>query len=516
MTEPAPSRFRLQPFTLRGALIVAALYGLVHSLVRLIAGTNLAMDDPKENIFTQQLQWGYLPDNPPLFEWILTLVQQVTGPNIFSFLIVKYALLVFSAAFFFMAVRRVIGDSPDRERWAAITTYSAILLYQIGWNYHQAFTHSLMTIAATCFALWALIRLLQERRWRDYLVFGAAIGLGLMAKYNFAGFLAAMAVPVLMDKRLRSAFLTVRILPAIAIAALILTPHLLWLNAHRELLEWYASMKLGLNGTYGERVGEGLGNALVAIISFYLPFLIVAGLVVPGALTRRRLYGDPVLSMLRRSLWVSVVLILAGVCLAGVSNVTERYVVPFFLPSFIWLMMRLRVALLEKDRIALWGRLVAAGAVAMILGRIVNVGWGGPPVCDECHRWVPYAELRTAVKQEIFDPEGVYIAYEENTAGNLRRLMPNAAVRSINLLFYNPVEARHGPSCYFVWSEELLGVPIEDKFKPVTQLPGTRIVNAQWRHPFKEDGYRETQWGISPVPPTNDFYRRFCTENATG
>jgi len=500
-----------EPFSLRGVLILTALYGVVHSLIRLIAGFQLAMDDPKENIFTQELRWGYLPDNPPLFEWSLTLVQQLTGPGLVSFLIVKYGLLVFSAGFLFLAGRRLFGGDVAGQRWAAITVSSALLLYQIGWNYHQAFTHSLMTIAATCFSFWALIRLLQEKRWADYLIFGASVGLGLMAKYNFAGFLVAVGIPILLDRDMRRTMLHWRIGTSVLLAILILLPHILWLNAHRELLEWYAGVKLGLDGSHWERVGEGLGDALVAILSFYVPFLIIVAIIARKAFTRAAIVSDPLLQLCRRSIIVSIAVILAAVLFLGVSNVTERYVVPFFLPGFFWLMARVRVAVAEKGD-GVWVKTLVGAVAVMAVLRVVNVGWAGPPVCDDCWRWIPYDALETAIEEEGFDKAGIYVAYEENTAGNLRRLLPDADVRSMNLLFYNTIDTRADRACYFVWSEELLGQPVQEQFRAVSQAPGTRIVDAPWRHPIRSNGWRSTQWGISPVPEGDSFYNNICTD----
>ena len=277
------------------------------------------------------------------------------------------------------------------------------------------------------------------------------------------------------------------------------------------MLEWYAGVKLWLDGSQWERVGEGLGDALVAILSFYVPFLIIVAIIARKAFTRAAIVSDPILQLCRRSIIVSVVVIFGAVLFLGVSNVTERYVVPFFLPGFFWLMARVRVAVAEKGD-GVWVKTLIGAVAVMAVLRVVNVGWAGPPVCDECWRWIPYDALEAVIEEEGFDEDGIYIAYEENTAGNLRRLLPQADVRSMNLLFFNMIDTRADRACYFVWSEELLGQPVQAPFKAISEAPGTRIVDAPWRHPIRQNGWRSTQWGISPVPEADPFYDNFCTD----
>ncbi|WP_306253000.1 glycosyltransferase family 39 protein [Parvularcula sp. IMCC14364] len=505
------ARRDFEPFSLAGVLVLTSLFGLANALVRLTAGVNLALDDTKENIFTQKFSWGYLPDNPPLYEWILTLVQQATGPTLFSFLIVKYILMTITALFLFLAGRRLFRS----EKWAALTVFSCLLLYQLGYNYHQAFTHSLVVIAAVAFSLWTLVRLVQQPTFPAYMLFGFSVGLGLLSKYNFTGFLAVMLLSGLLDRDIRKRLLNWPMLGAMGLAALIAMPHFLWVQDNQALFVSYVANKLGqTDGGYFPRVGEGIGNTLVAVISFYLPFLLLAPGFFRGALTPShlaRLPEDHMMRLLERSSTLAFLLIMAGVFLFGISNVTERYVIPFFLPGFFWIMFLLKNAG-TPERVRRWSRVLVGAALFLLFVRFIGVFYPGAPVCEDCQRWRPYAQILGEIRKAELDEQAVYIGYEENTAGNLRRLMPGAAVRSYNLLFYNPIEDRHADKpCYFVWSEELLGQPVEQKLRHITDQKDTLFVNAQWRHPMRPADWRQTQWGISPIPVTDPAYENLCT-----
>ena len=517
MKKPASGPAGFDLFSLRGVIAVTLAYGLIHALIRLTAGTNLALDDAKENIFTQKLSWGYLPDNPPLFEWTLTLVQQITGPNLYSFLIIKYLLMAWTAAFLFLAGRRLFNDA----RWAAITVFSATLLYQIGYNYHQAFTHSLMVIAMVAFSFWAFVRLLQERTLAAYLLFGLSVGLGLLSKYNFLGFLASVLLPALYFAETRKALLDVRIILSVMIAGLIILPHGLFVLGNQELMLKYVSGKLGQNnGAYFERVGEGLGNLLVASVSFYLPFLLVAFALYREAFQRRKAVSimakAPLMRIAGLSSLAGFALLLLAVFVFGASNITERYVVPLFLPGFLAVMEVLRRTNLDRDRSQRWLVSVAAVALVLMLVRFIGVFSAGPPVCDKCQRWIPYDDIRTELRAAGLDETAIYVSNEENTAGNLRRLMPGAMVRSVNLLFYNPVPEGLAKPCYFVWSEELLGQPVNKRFEDIATSSDKITVYGKWKHPFREAGWRITEWGVSPIPQDHRYYDTLCAPRRNG
>ncbi|MGV6801903.1 MAG: ArnT family glycosyltransferase [bacterium] len=502
--------------TLRGVALITLLWGLLNCAIRLFVGFDLAMDDAKENIFTQSLEWGYLPDNPPLFEWTLVTIQQLTGPTLWSFLIVKYGLLIATACFSFLTARRLLKD----QQWAAITALSLVTLYQLGWNYHQAFTHSCMVIFAVSFSLWAFIRTMQEPRLLNYLLFGFSIGLGLMSKYNFAGFLMALIFSALLLPKIRQRLLHLFSLIALVFAAIILAPHILWVTNNAMLFGDYVGTKLGWTqeASHLARIGDGIYKSLIAIISFYLPFIILAVLIFPKFRKRHLPLPEDsdaeLLLLLRNTALAGMGLILAGVIIFGVSGVTERYVIPFFLPSFFWLIARMKAAASVDDgqRVQLWMMALACFAGFILLMRLAIFMIAEPPLCDPCKRWVPYDGLVAQMKQAGVEEESIFIVYDEDTAGNLRKAFPKAYIRSVNLMFYQPQKTDENRVCYFVWSEDIVQQPLIPLFQRMADQKGRMDFTIEWKHPLK-DHWNMTHWGVSPQRKNSKLYERFCTAN---
>ncbi len=182
-----------------GLLIVIGVgiaYGLAYSILRLSLSDNLPQDDTTSNVLTQTLALGYVPRQPPLYEWLLWSVQQLTGPTLPSFLPIKYGLLTGTVAFLYLAATRIF-----RERgFAILAGLSPFLLFQFAWNLHEGVTHSMVLTCAVAASLWALMRITENGRASDYLLFGLIVGLGLISKWGFAGFLVLLLIGAMLQR----------------------------------------------------------------------------------------------------------------------------------------------------------------------------------------------------------------------------------------------------------------------------------------------------------------------------
>ncbi len=508
----------------RGVLLVFSIYGLAHSLIALLAGPSLALDDGKLNVVTQSLRAGYMPSNPPLFEWLLIGVQQITGPVLVSFLVVKYALM----ALIGLCVYGGAKAAGASRSWAALTAFSLVLFFQFGWRYHQAFTHSLVLIGAAYFFWFSLLRLFQHRRLADFLLFGTSIGLGVLSKYSFLAVLAAALIAAL----LRPASRRVVFFPgggtyfaaALVVAGIIALPHVMWLisenaGAAAQTLERLQDAEM----PYWRRLADGLPMAVWAIFSFFLPFGFIVAILflrqgdAKGGLLHRQFSVSPLFSrelgegviLARNAALIGALFLIGGVFLLGMTSMQERYAIGFLAPFVFWILAAAAENAPTHRQLA--GYLMGLLGVVSILGgiRIAQALAPGKPFCKACRQWIPYGPVKDHLILAGFDGAGTLVGFSDNTAGNLRRLFPKARVIAGNMPFYSPPIPAEGGACFFVWSDEeapnvaaLLG----ENFDVTSVIQ----FKAQWRHILKPDDWRYTEWSIVKGTDLKDARPPYC------
>ena len=127
-------------------LAIVTVYACLHAGFRLLASDVLGEDDVYDIVFSQELRIAYdaFPRQPPLYNWVLWAVQQVLGPSLESFLLIKYTALVASAGFLYLAARRALANTL----FALLTVESMALIYSISWRFHEGFTHEVGAMVA--------------------------------------------------------------------------------------------------------------------------------------------------------------------------------------------------------------------------------------------------------------------------------------------------------------------------------------------------------------------------------
>ncbi|MEO0400204.1 MAG: glycosyltransferase family 39 protein [Pseudomonadota bacterium] len=495
-----------------GVVFFFMLYGCLHGLATRAAGPALALDDVKLNIVTQSFQRGYMPENPPLFEWLLLLVQSAVGPTLLSFIIVKYALLTVAGVFTYFAARDVFDDRP----WAALTAGALILFYQLGWNYHQAFTHSAALIACVAIFWRMLFATMKRGRLVDYVGLGVALGLGALSKYSFVAVAPiAFAAAALAAPAFRRALVAPKIIASFVVAFLVAAPHILWLATENADVAASAAARLqGEAAPYGERVAKGAPHALWAIVSYFLIASPVAAVVFGAQSLDLRVSLRDASACVRTAAWATLGGaggLIAVVFLLGMDSMQERYAIPFLFPC-VFALMAAAKANATPSRIRTFASVIGMVMLAGVGLRGVEAARAGAPFCEKCRQWIPYDPLAAAIAENGFETYTL-VGYDDHIAGNLRRLFPESRVLSMHMPFYTPPLYRSGAGsgaelCVLIWSPDLAAPPpaLIKRFDPQKSLR----VAAPWRHPLKEDGWRMTEWRLEPLTRDSRLAKRLC------
>ncbi len=491
-----------------GVAAAAICYGLVHGALRSIASPTLGQDDVIAAVFAQDWAWGYAPSNPPLYDWLLAILHELTGPTLLSALILRYGLLAATAIFTYLAALRVGGD----RGWAALTALSLSLCYQIGWNIHEGVTQTSVLATMVAATLWIYVRLLDRGKLVDYAALGLCLGLGLLAKYNYPALVLTLLIASALLPAARQRLVDPRILISLALAAAIVAPFLAWLSGFSS--GDIATRLPGEAFGYLPRLARGLLNVLKSPIGFLTPFVFIVPLIFPGVLQRlaravRTFGADGLAGDHERLLFYQCAAafgVLLAAAILGFDQAASRYMHPLFLPAVILLMALAKDTQPQPVQVRRYVVALAGFAALVLLLRVTLLAVGSP-LCGPCHQLERFEALADALKNSGFPADGIVVTDNRFVAGNMRRLLPESTVALVGRREYLPrrLAERPLPTVAVIslgkgtdqGARALLGLAhLEDL--TATSSPRLLTAASEWTgHPWKPDGYRTSRWTIA-------------------
>jgi hypothetical protein len=507
---PGETRNRL--YSLGGVIAAVSIYSALHIAARLIASANLGEDDPLDAILTQTLQPGYVPRQPPLYDWMLWLLQQITGPGALPFQLLKYGLLTATCAFIFLAARRAMrGDAF----WAFLSVEALALIYQISWRFHEGFTHAVGAMCAVAAVLWAMLRLIERRRVGDYALFGLTAGLGLLTVTPFWVYLGALMGAAALQPASRAALVRPAFLASLAFALAVASPYLIWLTGTPEGIgAIMPEIRIGAPG-YWRLALEGLRRAFTEPVLYLAPLIFLYPIFFPRLLPELRHtvklkpeQGERVDAeqLILHLTLLNIAALILGALIFGINRYPTHALMPLFLVTSIWLTAQARKAARSAGEVRRFVIMAVSIAVFAFAARCANM-YVLEPVCSICRWGIPYAPLAEAMKARGFE-QGRLIVYDDELAGNLRRFFPDTPILLAGPRRYIPPGGPEaGGRIALIWDAAVRPERVERAFEGLVPDPAGIVAQAEtlafpWEgHIWKPDGYRVSRWRLAIVDP---------------
>ncbi len=402
-------------------LVAITAYFALQTVLRVLYAPSISADDAELLITTQSLDWGH-GTQPPLYNWIQIAAFRLLGVSVFALSAIKNLLMwvIFAAGFF--VARRVVED----DRKAVIAALCLFLIPQIGWEFQRALTHSVIVLAMIMLTLLALLRVLQAGRTADYALLGVAIGLGCLAKYNFIVGVVAMLACAVTIAELRPRIIDARLLLSLAIAALIVSPHILWTVSNMETVlsrasKFEAEQSASFSLTPLVAVAEATFQSVVLPCAIFLIASAIAWF--RGWRPNPRIGRTPIELFFIRLVPVGLGIILVGAMFAGVGEFKERWLitVTFAVPLALFLLTEDLLGRQSQKAIG-----IVAAACAVLAGIGLGVMYLLPrPTPPEPNRPLP------AIAQDIRAmgyQQGTIIAGHTRLAGAMKLEFPDSQV----------------------------------------------------------------------------------------
>ncbi len=496
----------------RGLMLALAgvlLYVLLHAGFRLLASSTLGEDDTLDQILAQDLRAGYNPRQPPLYDWLLYAVQQVTGPRLISFLLIKYAALTATVVFLYLAAYRILAD----RIWALLTVESLALIYQIAWRYHEGFTHEVLAMVAVAATLWAFLRLFDFGRVQDFLVFGVVNGLGLLTEPNYTVYQMCLWGAAALQPSIRRAVVRPMLGVSFLIALAIASPFIAWVLGDAAHLDHF--FRPSVKGHLRD-MAVGVKDAVRGPFMYLAPLIVIVPAVFPGFVATA--WGD--LRAVKAQAFedrspdleqLVLVTMLGGIALSilgglvfGIGGYAMHVLMPLYVTSVIWLIGVAKRSVSGQARRPVLVRVALAIAVIALVARLANM-FVYDPVCKKCRWGIPYAALAETLRQDGLAGGGTIYVIDDELGGNLRAHFPKSRIvlKGSRGFMAKDVASVAGPRAV-VWdasdSEREVAQELAADPDLASALGQARLVQAPWRHLWKPFGYRTSDWKYVVVP----------------
>jgi 4-amino-4-deoxy-L-arabinose transferase-like glycosyltransferase len=491
----------------RGVAVFWIVYGCLFSAIYFAFTRTLALDDAvSAELMQRHLAPAYQIRNPPAFEWMLWLVQQVFGPGLLSFVVLRYALIAAFGVLTFAAVRQATGD----RRLAAAFSVSLPLFFWLGWDFHYRVTHSLGLLVFGLGAWIALIRYREIPSAKYAVLAGLLIGAALVSKWNVCILFGALFLVFIADPKGRAALANWRTSFIVLGALVPILPPVLWLLARRgTVTEGVAGRIIVDRPAYLEFIGTGVLDLVVAVVLFLLPWLaFVAGATAFSRATREAPPSDAGTLALRTTV-VALLIALGLIPFIGAVHTDFRYMYPLFL------VFPVGVAGFIASRVdsARFARIILVMSLCMIaVASVMRIGALNQPNAkgargQEALR--PYEGLAENLANRGF-AAGDIVTLDPRDAGNLGSLLPAARVRALGSNREDRPSPDTGRACLVLWHGETVQLPAPLPALPpipgdVRRLSGDLPQSAlfalpvEWRKPFWGP-VRRTTWFAAAGP----------------
>ena len=212
-----------------------ALHGAIWTALPALFFLNLPLDLIEALVYGREWQLGY-DKLPPLPWWMVEATYRLFGPDLFYYLLAQVT-VVAAFALVWAVARPLVG---------AVGALVAILIID-GLHYFTftapKFNHDVVQLpfwALAGFAYWAALRRGRTVHW---VLLGLGIGIAVWAKYFVVVLALPLALFALFDRDARKALATPGPWIAVAVAIVVMSPHLLWLARNHFVSFAYADAR---------------------------------------------------------------------------------------------------------------------------------------------------------------------------------------------------------------------------------------------------------------------------------
>lgn len=308
-------------------MLAVPVYFAVNAAMLAWTRSGTSYDGAEQLLYTQYWDWGYGRSQPPLYTWLLRALHEVFGVSIATENLLKFGLL---AAAFLLAWRLARLCGLDR-RGATGSALALFLIVEVGWESQRNYSHTVLLIVSILAFAVTFLRLREARGLGGFTLLGVLIAAAVLSKYNALFLIVALLAGDAVVSGRRAVARDARLLISVAVALVLVAPHLAWMRDHVEAVT-ALSGKLAIHGAEDPLIhrAAGLLRLALAILAVASPMVLVTMLAMrrPAGAILDPAPDEPV-RVLASALLFGLALAVAVVIAVGVGRVEPRWLVPW-------------------------------------------------------------------------------------------------------------------------------------------------------------------------------------------
>jgi hypothetical protein len=146
-------------------------------------------------------------------------------------------------------------------------SYTLFLIYS--YDFYRYTIHTALMMLMCSLSLYYFLKIYFEKdTWLNYSILGAFFALGLLSKYNFVFFIAALVFACLFTTKTRKILFNLKTVFAIVACLLLFSPHLIWI-INNDFAPVYYALKRGESGGLNEEF-----SLISVILNTYWNYLV--------------------------------------------------------------------------------------------------------------------------------------------------------------------------------------------------------------------------------------------------
>jgi 4-amino-4-deoxy-L-arabinose transferase-like glycosyltransferase len=401
-----------------------------YALLRLLVSPSLELDEAEQFLNGAFFHLGY-NEQAPLYSWIFWSLSLLFGKNLSTLIAIKYC-LIFIFYFAFYLTARCFWSVKE----SLLITGSLLLFPTYSYEVNRDLSHTILVSAIAVITCLLFIRTMLYRKTAQYFLLGVFMGLGILSKYNFLFFLAALLLASLTTAEGRRVIFNRRIFLSLLTCIGVLLPHFFWLM-HEDFLSLRYAVNISHIGELNRPSSPTLLSLLGAVYSEVVVFFAVTVVFLWRSISMRNAENNSALRVVRWLAVYSLTIPFIGIIFIGPSHFQSRWLAPVFftLPLALFSLVHMKI---NETRFKLFGYLCMSIAIVVLVLRVFTGFF--PDVTGKVERiHIPYRALVQQItekltKRGIDDLRAFAVISDvddEHIAANILAEMPKAKFVSL-------------------------------------------------------------------------------------